>query len=67
MEVPYRPSFDEERQRYRLRFTCETCAHFDAPSGECSLGFPNASHRLAHYEAEPRPAVILFCKEFECV
>ena len=65
MEVAYEPSFDEQRRRYRLRFTCEHCVHFIPETGACGLGFPNEMHRLGHYEEDPRPPTILFCKEFD--
>lgn len=66
MEIPYTTTFEEQRLRYHLCFTCETCSHFDAPSDACSLGYPNSFHRLAFYESNPRPEAILFCKEYEC-
>jgi len=65
MEVAYEPVFDEQCRRYGFRFTCEHCAHFDDQSAECLHGFPNREHRLAHYSGEPRPATILFCKDFD--
>jgi hypothetical protein len=65
MEVAFRPEFDEERERLSFRFTCEDCAHFDDAAGECLHGFPNAVHRLARYAGEPRPATIVFCKDFD--
>jgi hypothetical protein len=65
MEVRFLPGFDAQRRAYSFCFTCETCAHFDDREGSCVHGFPNAFHRLAHYEAETRPAVIVFCKDFD--
>ena len=66
MRVPAGPSFDEERQRFALRFTCEHCAHFSPPRerkpAECRHGWPTAPHRL---EAARDASEILFCKEFE--
>jgi hypothetical protein len=53
--------FDDERHRFALRFGCEDCAHFDAPSGRCRHEWPNEAHRQT-----PPPALDLdFCKEFE--
>ena len=53
-----------EASEFRLRFTCEDCAHFAPDRGACSHGYPNEAHR----------AVVLseresceFCKEFELV
>lgn len=65
MEVAFTPTFDEQRTRYRLCFTCEHCAHFDTDLEVCLHGYPNGMHRLAYYEATPRPAAILFCKDFD--
>jgi hypothetical protein len=28
-------------------------------------GFPNDVHRLSYYEGVPRPAKLIFCKEFD--
>jgi hypothetical protein len=65
MEVDWKPSFDEERRRYRFRFTCEHCAYFDDQTGECLHGFPNHMHRLQFFDSDPRPERILFCKDFD--
>ncbi len=51
----------EEARRFRLRFACEDCAHFDAARAACAHGYPPA----------PRASVLesgdtmLFCKEFD--
>jgi len=51
-----------EMVTFELRYACEHCAHFDAPSGACSQGYPNDGHRQAHIDA----AIDLeFCKGFE--
>ena len=65
MEVVFRPEFDAQRRAYAFRFACEHCAHFDERDGACLHGFPNELHRLARYEGSPRPAVIVFCKDFD--
>jgi hypothetical protein len=57
------PAFESERQRYRLRFTCEHCTYFDVQRERCMHGYPNAEHREARYR-EPSET-LLFCKEFE--
>lgn len=52
----------DELERYHLVYTCERCAHFDAPAGRCSFGYPTEDHR-------ERPVVVgetlVFCKQFE--
>lgn len=55
--------FWREQKRYRLRYTCETCAFFDPPTGLCAHGWPNDEHRDAWYGRQPER--IVFCKEFE--
>jgi hypothetical protein len=57
------PKFLEEREKCRLRHTCEECAHFDHHLEECAHGWPNRAHREAYYAEEGRD--IVFCKEFE--
>jgi hypothetical protein len=54
----------EEVERYKLRYTCESCVHFDASFSRCSLGYPNEIHRLG--PLKPR-AYLIFCKEFDLV
>jgi len=54
----------EEAARYRLRFTCEHCAHFVPERAACAHGYPAAAHHaldLAVLDA------FEFCKEFELV
>ena len=65
MEVDFKISFDEQRNRFSFCFTCEHCAHFDSDKEVCLHGFPNEMHRLAYYEQTPRPRTILFCKDFD--
>lgn len=54
----------DEAARYRLRFTCEHCAHFVAERAACAHEYPAAAHHgldlavLDEFE---------FCKEFELV
>jgi hypothetical protein len=50
----------EEAERFRLRFACDDCAHFDAPAARCSLEYPAAPRR----DALERPDLEL-CKSFE--
>jgi len=65
MEVRFSPEFDAQRCAFSFRFTCEDCAHFDERDGICVHEFPNHFHRLARYEGEARPEVIVFCKDFD--
>jgi hypothetical protein len=52
----------EEAQRYRLRFGCESCAHFAPESRSCSYGFPTAPHLQVDLG---RVDALEFCKAFE--
>ena len=54
----------EESSRYALRYTCETCVHYDATGSNCSLGYPNGMHRLVPLRAGKH---LTFCKEFDLV
>ncbi|MCD6497934.1 MAG: hypothetical protein J7M25_06450 [Deltaproteobacteria bacterium] len=63
MQFPMDERFLEERERYRLRHTCEYCSFFDAKTGTCRHGWPNEEHREAWYEGAGDR--IVFCKEFE--
>jgi len=51
-----------EARRYGLRFTCESCAWFDAEGGACSHAYPNEAHRAIDLD---RVVEVSFCKEFE--
>ena len=51
-----------EARTYELRYACEHCVHFDAASGACAEGYPNASHRETRIEQAPS---LEFCKSFE--
>jgi hypothetical protein len=57
------PRFREQRERFRLRFTCEDCTLFDDRTEQCAHGYPTAEHRDAHYR-DP-DALVVFCKHFE--
>lgn len=67
MRLPWTPQFDVERQVYRLRFTCDDCAHFDAASGACRHEWPNEPHRSERplVEGALASGAVDFCKEFE--
>jgi len=60
--TPVDQRFMEEAELYRLRFSCEACAYFDAESGRCGNGYPNADHRWRSLKLTPH---VVFCKEFE--
>ena len=48
--------------KYRVRFCCEDCAHFEFESLECSLGYFTEPHRLS----DLKPGhIVIFCKTFE--
>jgi hypothetical protein len=54
----------EEAARFRLRFGCESCAHFAPEAQSCGNGYPTTPHRgidLSRVEA------LEFCKDFEIV
>ncbi len=51
-----------EARDFSLRFSCESCAAFDAERGCCAHGYPNGEHlgvQLATAQT------VVFCKEFE--
>ena len=66
MKVPTDARFFEQRARLCLRFTCESCAHFDVENEACVQGYPTEEHRDAFYDA-PGCAVVVFCKYYELV
>lgn len=51
----------QEAQHYCLRFTCDSCAHFDDEKGRCAEGYPNDEHVDDSLEGEE----VLFCKLWE--
>ena len=57
------PALTEALAAFRVRYTCERCAHFEPRRGGCSLGFPNDAHRDAIGSATS--GSIVFCKAFE--
>ena len=50
----------EEAARYRLRFACDDCVHFDERGQRCSLRYP-ASPRRDALDGE----TLETCKEYE--
>ena len=60
MRVVRTPEFDDERDRFAFRFSCEDCGHFDQAKGRCRHEWPNELHRQG-----PLGEWVDFCKEFE--
>lgn len=77
MHVPRDARFDEDAERFALRFCCDHCGFFDEDAERCRHGWPTAPHRAARYRTAPTadsPAessvessgdTVVFCKEFE--
>jgi hypothetical protein len=66
MDAPRTARFDDERQAFALRFTCDDCAGFDQREERCRHGWPTEAHRLARYQRERAAEdTVTFCKEFE--
>ena len=63
MRLSPTPEFWKEQEAFRLRYTCESCAFYDAPAGRCAHEWPNREHLEEWYRV--RPSRIVFCKEFE--
>jgi hypothetical protein len=63
MKIVQDERFREQREHFRLRFTCEHCALFDDVKETCAHGYPTTEHRDAHYRDPDAPLV--FCKHFE--
>ena len=51
-----------EAARYRLAFSCDRCAQFDAETRLCALEYPTEPHRDAGLEGRDE---VVFCKLFE--
>jgi hypothetical protein len=54
--------FRQEVERFDLRFTCESCAHYEPDQQRCAHGYPTAVHRARALDDVEH---WLFCKEFE--
>ncbi len=52
----------DEVERFRLRYSCEACVHFEVAGGRCGEGFPNQEHRQRPLQLG---AGLYFCKAFE--
>ena len=62
MRTPVDLRLLEEAQRFQLRFSCESCAHYEPSAGGCANGYPNHDHRARELNAGEW---LIFCKEFE--
>ena len=62
METVVDERFREEVRRFSLRFTCESCIHFEPETASCENGFPTGPHRRLRLDSVSRLA---FCKMFE--
>jgi hypothetical protein len=54
--------FRDEVGAFALRYTCESCAHYDAEGQRCGNGYPTEPHRARDLKAARE---LLFCKQFE--
>lgn len=61
MKTPVSERLFSQIEQFRLRYTCESCEHFDAELAACVHGYPADAHRLAPSKER---AEIIFCKEF---
>ncbi len=52
----------DEVERFRLRYSCEACVHFDPIEARCGEGYPNHEHRQRPLRAGEW---LCFCKSFE--
>ena len=64
MRTPVTPQFRAEVERFHLRFTCESCVHFEPERRACANGYPNGAHLEPNLESCES---LEFCKEFELV
>ena len=55
-------SLRREAAAFRLRYSCEHCAHFEVEARACAEGYPNDAHRDDHIQIA---AALEFCKSFE--
>jgi len=62
MHSPVDARFVEEVRKYRLRFSCPDCAHFQPETRTCSNGYPVEPHLIT--DLAPG-SVVIFCKSFE--
>jgi len=51
-----------EAAEFSLRYTCESCVHFDEERRVCAEGYPNEPHLEDRARSSNE---LLFCKSFE--
>lgn len=51
-----------EASLYKLKYTCESCAHFDEERRRCAEGYPSEPHVE---DRATRALTLYFCKSFE--
>ncbi len=56
------PRLRREAEEFGLKFTCESCAHFDPEPRRCANGYPTAPHCAVDLAVAE---TLLFCKGFE--
>jgi hypothetical protein len=62
MITPVDEQLRHEAERFRFRFSCESCCHYDPERDRCGNGYPHQAHRGIRLQAAPE---VVFCKEFE--
>jgi hypothetical protein len=62
MRHPVDERLRDEIRRFRLAFTCQRCAVFDAEAQGCSHGYPSDEHRDTELDGRSE---LTFCKHFE--
>lgn len=62
MDTPVDARLIEEASKYRLRFACPDCVHFEPETQSCSNGYPSEPHRES---ALVPGTIVMFCKSFE--
>lgn len=66
VRLPLTETFQHERARHQLVFTCEDCLYHDPAANRCLHGYPDAVHRAQAFDPAG-PLDGMFCKEFELV
>jgi hypothetical protein len=63
VRLPWTRDFDDERERFSLRYSCEDCGNWNPADERCRHEWPNERHRLE--KLQPDREWVDFCKEFE--
>jgi hypothetical protein len=67
MDFPFSESFKKQVQKYKLKYKCIDCVHFNEDEDLCSLEYPSKEHKhfyIIDYGAKHSPR-FSFCKYFE--